>query len=493
MMDTEDAGTPEPPRPRRGWLEALGLHRPELRAWALYDWANSAMVTTIIAAVFPIYYGTVACAGFPKGLSTQYYATATTIGMVIIAVLAPILGTIADTRPIKKRLLGGFMALGVAMVAAMFFIQQGDWMLASVLFILANIGANGSFVFYDSLLPHVAREDEVDRVSTAGYALGYIGGGLLLALNLAWIQNPEWFGLPSGPALDETQRAALGVITAGVGKPAIELYGYLPEATLPARLAFLSVAVWWVVFSIPLFRRISEPPVRLESGEKRGGNPIKVAFARLGETGRALRRYKNGFLMLLAFLIYNDGIGTIIRMATKYGEELGIEEGTMILSLIVVQFVGIPFAFAFGLLAERFRAKNLILMSLVVYIGISILGYFMKSNWHFVLLAVLVATVQGGSQALSRSLFASLIPRDRSGEFFGFFAVVEKFAGIAGPALFAVSIALTGSTRGSILTVIPFFLVGGGLLWMVDVEGGRRDARAGEGQPTPSPEEIEAI
>lgn len=469
MMDTEDAGTPEPPRPRRGWLEALGLHRPELRAWALYDWANSAMVTTIIAAVFPIYYGTVACAGFPKGLSTQYYATATTIGMVIIAVLAPILGTIADTRPIKKRLLGGFMALGVAMVAAMFFIQQGDWMLASVLFILANIGANGSFVFYDSLLPHVAREDEVDRVSTAGYALGYIGGGLLLALNLAWIQKPEWFGLPSGPNLTPAQQ------------------------TLPARLAFLSVAVWWVVFSIPLFRRVSEPPVRLESGEKRGKNPVKAAFGRLGETGRALRRYKNGFLMLLAFLIYNDGIGTIIRMATKYGEELGIDQGTMILSLIVVQFVGIPFAFAFGLLAERFRAKNLILMSLVVYIGISILGYFMKSNWHFVLLAVLVATVQGGSQALSRSLFASLIPRDRSGEFFGFFAVVEKFAGIAGPALFAVSIALTGSTRGSILTVIPFFLVGGGLLWMVDVEGGRRDARAGEGQPTPSPEEIEAI
>ncbi len=451
-----ETGASEAPRPRRGWLEALGLHRPELRAWALYDWANSAMVTTIIAAVFPIYYGQVACAGFRKGLSTQYYATATTIGMVIIAVLAPILGTIADTRPIKKRLLGGFMALGVATVAAMFFIQRGDWLLASTLFILANIGANGSFVFYDALLPHVAREDEVDRVSTAGYALGYIGGGLLLALNLAWIQKPEWFGLPSGPNLTPSQE------------------------TLPARLAFVSVAVWWVVFSIPMFRRVSEPPVRLESDENRGQNPLKVAFVRLGETGRALRRYKNGFLMLLAFLIYNDGIGTIIRMATKYGEELGIGEGTMILSLIVVQFVGIPFAFAFGILAEHFRAKNLILMSLVVYVGISILGYFMKSNWHFVLLAVLVATVQGGSQALSRSLFASLIPRDRSGEFFGFFAVVEKFAGIAGPALFALSIALTGSTRGSILTVIPFFLVGGALLWMVDVEGGRKAARAGE-------------
>ncbi len=417
------------------------------------------MVTTIITAVFPIYFSKVACHGLARGEGTKRLAMATTIGMVIIAVLAPILGTIADTRPIKKRFLGGFLGLGLASVAAMFFIYQGNWLLASLLFILANIGANGSFVFYDSLLPHVAREDEIDRVSTAGYALGYVGGGLLLILNLAWIMQPGWFGLPSGNNLTPEQQS------------------------LPSRLAFLSVAVWWGLFSIPLFRRVSEPPVRLEPGEPRGGNPVLAAFGRLRETFQHLRRYRQGLLMLLAFLIYNDGIGTVIRMATVYGEELKIDQTWMIGSIIVVQFVGIPCAFAFGLLAEKFRAKTLILFSLCVYVGISILGYFMTTGVHFLLLAGLVGLVQGGSQALSRSLFASLIPRERSGEFFGFFAVVEKFAGIAGPFLFWLSLEAVGSIRASILTVIPFFIVGGGLLLMVDVDRGRKEAREIEAEP----------
>jgi UMF1 family MFS transporter len=273
--------------------------------------------------------------------------------------------------------------------------------------------------------------------------------------NLAWILKPEWFGLPSGPNLTPAQ------------------------ASLPTRLAFLSVAIWWLVFSIPLFLRVPEPKVsRFES---RGGNPIRAAFARLGATFGELKKYRQGLLMLVAFLIYNDGIGTIFRMATIYGTSKGIDSGVMIASLVLVQFVGIPFAFLFGGLAGRFGSKNLILFTLVVYIFISILGYFMETSWHFVLLAILVGTVQGGSQALSRSLFAGLIPRDKSGEFFGFFAVMEKFAGIFGPALFAISIQLTGSTRNSILTVIPFFIVGGALLMMVDVEEGRKLAKAEEG------------
>ncbi len=454
---------------RAGWLEALGLHRPELRAWAMYDWANSAMVTTIIAAVFPVYYEGVAGAGLPKGEATQRFAASTTVAMVIIAVLAPVLGTMTDYRPIKKRLLGGFLTLGVLSVAAMFFIERGDWLLASLLFILANIGANGSFVFYDALLPHIAHDHEMDRVSTAGYALGYIGGGLLLLLNLAWIKYPAWFGLPSGEILTPAQ------------------------ATLPARLAFLSVAVWWLVFSIPLFRHVPEPPVTLENGERRGENPVKAAFVRLTETFHELRRYKQGFLMLLAFLIYNDGIGTIFRMATIYGKERDIPESAMIGSLVLVQFVGIPFAFLFGSLASRFGAKRMILGGLIVYTGISVLGYYMATATHFILLAILVGMVQGGTQALSRSLFASLIPKEKSGEFFGFFAVVEKFAGIAGPALFGLSIYLTGSTRSSILTVIPFFLVGGFLLLFVDVTQGQNEARSVKNNakvPTPVVEEV---
>jgi len=437
-------------------LDALGLSRPELRAWAMYDWANSAMVCTIITAVFPIYYSEVACAGREPEVATGQLAIATTIGMVIIALLSPILGAFADYTARKKKLLAVFLALGVASVAGMYFIHTGDWVLASVLFILANIGANGSFVFYDALLPHIARADEIDRVSTCGYALGYLGGGLLLALNLAWCLKPTWFGLPGGPNLSE------------------------PQATLPMRLAFLSVAIWWLVFSIPLFRRVPEPQAVIALDELRGKSPIRAVLARLAETSRELRRYRQGFLMLLAFLIYNDGIGTIIRMAVIYGKEIGIKREPLIESILLVQFVGIPFSFLFGMLASKIGAKWSILLGLAAYTGICIVGYSMRTKEDFLTLAILVGMVQGGTQALSRSLFASLIPRDKSGEYFGFFAVVEKFAGIFGPGLFAVINILSGSSRGAILGVIGFFAVGGLLLWMVDVDEGQKQARAGE-------------
>lgn len=442
--------SPPPTAPRGGLLERVGLHRPELRAWAMYDWANSAMVTIVVTAVFPIFFATVAAADLPAEVATGRFAWATTAGLLLIAVLAPVLGAIADFAAVKKRMLGGFLGLGVAATGAMFFIGRGDWALAAVLFVLANIGANGSFVFYDALLPHVAREEEMDRVSTAGYALGYLGGGLLLALCLAMIQMPDLFGLGEGGAL------------------------------LATRLSFVLVAVWWLGFAIPLFRRVPEPPRALEPDETRAESPVRAAFDRLGETFRELRGYRQALLMLLAFLIYNDGIGTIIRMATIYGTELGLGSSEMIAAIVLVQFVGIPFAFLFGGLAGRMGAKRAIFLGLVVYCGISVLGYFMTSALHFFALAGLVGMVQGGTQALSRSLFASLIPRHKSGEFFGFFAVVEKFAGIFGPAIFASTIAVTGSSRNAILSVIAFFVVGGFLLFFVDVETGQAAARAAE-------------
>jgi UMF1 family MFS transporter len=435
-------------------LTALGLHRPELRAWAMYDWANSAFICTITNAVFPIYFVSVAAKGHQN--ATETYAWATTVGLAIVAVMAPILGTMADYVAIKKRLLATFMGVGVAATALMFLIMQGNLLLASVLFILANIGANGSFVFYESLLPHIAKREEMDRVSTAAYAMGYIGGGLLLVINLMWIQKPEWFGLPSGPGLTPAQ------------------------ATLPARLSFLSVAVWWLLFSIPLFRRVPEPPVARESDEHAGANPVRVAFTRLAETFRALRGYKQAFLMLLAFLIYNDGIGTIIRMATVFGTELGIPTGTMITAIVLVQFVGVPCAFLFGALAGKIGAKRSVFIALAVYVLIAILGYRMQTGRDFLLLAVGVGLVQGGAQALSRSLFASMIPRHRSGEFFGFFGVFEKFAGIFGPAIFAIVVSYTGTSREAILSIIAFFVIGGILLSRVDVEEGQRVARAEE-------------
>jgi MFS transporter, UMF1 family len=447
---------PRSSRPRGSLLARLGLDRPELRAWAMYDWAASAMQTTVMVAVFPIYFVKVAGAGLAEGGATQRLATLNTVALVVIALASPVLGAISDYDGTKKRFIAAFMLLGVGAVAGMFFVQRGDLTLASWLFVLSLIGVAGSFVFYEALLPHLASGPEIDRVSTAGYALGYVGGGLLLALNLAWIQKPAWFGLPAGPQLSGA------------------------EATLPARLAFLSVAAWWLVFSVPLFRRVPEPPARLEPDERRGESPVRMAFVRLGETFRELRGYRQAFLMLLAFLIYNDGIQTIIKMATAYGTELGIDQSALIGAILLVQFVGIPCSFLFGMLAGRIGAKRALFLGLLAYTAISILGYHMKTAAHFYMLAGLVGMVQGGTQALSRSLFASMVPQHKSGEFFGFFSVFEKFAGIFGPLIFAGTIAATGSSRNAILSVIGFFAVGAAILAFVDLEAGRKEAAAAE-------------
>jgi UMF1 family MFS transporter len=438
-------------------LDRLGLGRPALRAWALYDVANSAAVTSVLTAILPIYFARVAAAELAPAVATQRFALATTAGLAVVAVLAPVLGTLADLRPVKKRLLAAFAALGAASTALLFFVDRGDWLLAAALVVALNVGLNGSFVFYDALLPHVARPDELHRASSAGFALGYLGGGLLLAVQLAWITRPELLGLPSGAA----------------ATPA--------EATLPTRLAFLSVAVWWVAFTIPLLLRVREPPA-LAAAE---GTPVAAAFRRLARTLGALRHHRQAVRMLLAFLVYNDGIGTIIRMAAIYGTELGLPRGAVIGSILLVQFVGVPCAFAFGGLAARFGAKRMILAGLAVYAAVAVLGYFTRSARDFLVLALLVGLVQGGTQALSRSLFASMVPRHLSGEFFAFFAVSEKVAGILGPALFAAAIALTGSSRAAILSVIGFFVVGGALLAAVDVEAGQRSARAAEEAAAP--------
>lgn len=424
-------------------LERLCLHRPELRAWALYDWANSAVFTVIITAIFPIYFSEVSSRGLSPEAATRNFAWITTVSMLGAAGLAPFLGALADVGGTKKRFLAGFMALGVSGCAAMIVLQPGQWQLAGLLFGLVNVGVVGSFVFYDALLPHVAQPRELDRLSSAGYALGYVGGGLLLAFDLLLVKKPELFGL--GDA----------------------------DPTLPARLCFVSVAVWWTLFSLPLFRRVSEPAPLARAGAASIGRALRELRATL----RELAGMRETFLMLLAFLIYNDGVGTIIRMATPYGKELGLGTGSMIAAILMVQFVGIPFAFLFGALAQRIRAKRAILVGIGAYFVITLVAWRMRTELHFYVLAFLVGMVQGGVQALSRSLFASMIPRQRSGEFFGLFAVLEKFAGVLGPLLFALAASLTGSSRAGLLSVIVFFVVGGLLLLRVDVEAGQRRAR----------------
>ena len=420
----------------------------------MYDWANSAFQTTIIAAVFPIYFHKVAAADLPPAVATSRFAWATTIAILIVAVIAPLLGAVADYAAAKKKLLALFLGIGVVATFAMYWIERGDWELALVLFVIGNVGVAGSIVFYESLLPHLVSESELDQVSSAGYAVGYLGGGLLLAINLLMILKPALFGIP--------------------------------DAGVASRLSMASVAVWWLLFSIPLFRDVPEPARRVEANERPGANALTTGARRLVETFHELRRYRQAFLLLVAFLLYNDGIQTIVRMATTYGSELGIDDNAMILALLITQFIGFPFAFLFGSLAGRIGAKRAVFAGLAVYAGITVLGYYMKTATQFMALAVLVGMVQGGTQALSRSLFASMIPRHKSSEFFAFFGVFERYAGILGPAVFAWVVQHSGTSRNAILSVVLFFVLGAAILTFVDVEAGRRAARAADADVAPA-------
>lgn len=492
-------------------------YRRRIRAWTMYDWANSAFATTILAAVLPIYYSQVAGSTLPSpAVATAYWTTGVSISLLISAILSPILGTVSDVMRGKKPFLSVFIGIGIVGTGLLVLVDTGDWLLASILFVLGRVGFTGANVFYDALLPHVAREEDRDKVSTRGYALGYLGGGLLLALNVLMIQ-------------------------------------VLPGTWGP-RLSFLSVAVWWAVFSVPLLRVVPEPPSareRLDPGE----TVLGVSFSRLWQTLRDARQYRELFKFLLAFLIYNDGIGTIISVAAIYGAELGFGQLELILALLLVQFVGIPYSLIFGRLpsgsdrnrgfflsfvllnllalpavgilggrllpgaltgagpgrqsdlglilgsvaglelillglayglgrpllsglASRMTTKRSILLGLTFYAVIATWGFFLDSVFEFWFLAWMVAIVQGGSQALSRSLYASLSPASKSGEFFGLFGIMEKFSAFLGPLLFAGAVVAFGRSQPAVLSLIAFFLIGGGILLTVDVEAGRAVATA---------------
>jgi len=633
----------------------------------MYDWANSAFATTILAAVLPIYYSQVAGATLPSAaIATAYWSTGLSVSLLIVAIMSPILGTISDIKRGKKRFLAVFFGLGVISTGLLVLVETGDWLLASILFILGRIGFTAANVFYDALLPHVARADDLDRVSTRGFAMGYLGGGILLAINVLMV-----FFLPG---------------------------------TWGPRISFLSVAIWWAVFSIPLFRDIPEPPAATEK-LAHGQTVISASIKRLSDTLKDISRYRELFKYLIAFLIYADGIGTIIGVAAIYGAELGFGTIELILALLLVQFVGIPYSLIFGRLpsanekrrpfylafilfnmvalplvgisssrllpeeitglppepyaptessvgegvylatsqsitysgnwdietinaevlgsdddaiylvsteagagytlpfngqqiaitystgpdhglwsvqidgqplideesgeeviingytpttryavsqtftaetpgehtlsvvstggknpvstgilialneidvlpplrqsnllmiigliiavelvglvlarllgpalftglAETFDTKRSIILALAVYAVIAIWGYILDSVVEFWFLAWLVAVVQGGSQGLSRSLFSSMSPAAKSGEFFGLFGVMEKFSAIVGPLVFAFAAATFGSSRPAVLGIIAFFIIGGLLLTLVNVEEGRRVAQA---------------
>ena len=426
-------------------MARVGLVTAEQRAWAWYDWANSAFFTTVVTAVFPSFFSSYAAAPMLPAEATARFALITTLSVATIAISAPVLGAMADHSAAKKRLLLVFMGIGVLACGSMAFIGQGNIALASALFFIANIGASGSTVFYDSLLPHVAKPAESDRVSAAGYAMGYVGGGTLLLVNLAWILKPEMFGFAS------------------------------PAAAIKA--SFVSVAVWWAIFSLPIFRVVPEPRTHPRpAGES--SVALVAAFSRLAGTFREIRKYRNAFLLFIAMLLYQDGIQTIIRMAGVYGAEVGVDQTAQIAAFVMVQFLGIPFSLLFGSLGARIGTKRALFIAIAVYALATVLAYFMKTATHFFILAAMIATVQGGAQALSRAFFSRMVPADRTSEFFGFFAVSERFATVLGPFVFYLSVTISGTSHAAIIAILGFFVAGAWVLSLVDEEEGIRAAQS---------------
>jgi len=407
-------------------------YKRTVNAWAMYDWANSAFAAVILTTIMPIYYHSVAGAELPGNRATVYWGYTVSLALLIVAVLSPVLGAMADFRGAKKRFLTYFVILGITGTGLLYFTGRGEWLLASVFFILGNVGFAGANVFYDALLPHIAKPDEMDKVSSRGFALGYLGGGLLLGVNLLMILKA-----PEG------------------------------QTGLVMRLGFLFVAVWWLIFTIPLWRYVPEAHKVVQPGEK-NLNPITVSFKRLSQTFREVKQYREAVKFLVALWLYTDGIGTIVKMATIYGAEIGITEMTLGGTILIVQFVSVPFAFAFGWLAGKIGAKRGIYIGLGVYCLLTLGVLFMRTDLHFFLLGLGVAMVQGGTAALTRSLGARMVPKSKSGEFFGFVSITIKFAGIAGPAIFALIGQLLGSSRLGFASILLFFVAGILILTQVD-------------------------
>lgn len=421
---------------------ALGRAR---RAWCLYDWANSAFATSIMAALFPPFFRQLAIAsGRGEAEATALWGYVTAAGLLLTALLSPPLGAAADARGDRKRRLAGFALAGAVLTMAMSLLGGAHWVAAALLFTAASLAFSLSIVFYEALLPHLAAGPEMDALSARAYGLGYAGGGLLLVVNLAWVLKPGWFGLA--------------------------------DAGQAVRLSFVSVGLWWALFTVPLLRHVPEPPA---AGLPAGFLPT---VRRLRATFGEIRRYRDLSLMLGAYWVYNDGIGTIVKMATAFGSEIGIGLTHLMGALVVTQVVGVPSSYLFAAVARRTGAKPLVLAALGGYALIAVGALFLRSALHFYLLAAAVGLVQGGAQALSRSLFAAMVPRHRTAEFFGFFGASGRLAGVAGPLIFGLTAQVTGTSRVGVASLLVFFVVGAWLLTRVDPAAGAAAARLAERQ-----------
>ncbi|WGZ95572.1 MAG: MFS transporter [Candidatus Thiothrix putei] len=403
-------------------------------AWAFYDWANSAFITTVMVAFFPIFFRQYWAKGLPSEDITLHLGTANAMASLSIMLLAPFLGTVADQGGIKKPMMAGFVTLGVCATLGLTLVGESQWQWAMFAFVLAVVGFLGANIFYDSLLVDVAEEKDFNRVSALGYGLGYLGGGLLFALCVLLTLKPEWFGL-------EDKVAAV-------------------------RWAFGVTALWWAVFSVPLWWWVRER-VPVQAVRPPLFTLLRQSVRQLVATFRHIRQLRVVWLFLLAYWFYIDGVDTVILMSVDYGKAIGFADDGLITALLITQFIAFPAALAFGWVGNRIGAKRGILLGLAGYVVITVMASQMTNAHEFYWLAGVVGLVQGGVQALSRSLYASLIPVEQAAEFFGFYNMLGKFAAIIGPLLVAWVGALTNSPRSGLLAVLLLFGLGAWLLWKV--------------------------
>ncbi|WP_239618221.1 MFS transporter [Cohnella mopanensis] len=409
----------------------------KINAWVMYDWANSAFATTIMAAVMPIYFIKVA------GGTDGSWSFTQTAAAIVVALLSPLLGAIADHTGRKTAFLRFFSIIGAAASAALAFVGTGDMWLASILVVIGMVGFGAGNTFYDAMLNDIASPSQRERVSARGYSMGYLGGGLLLAVNLGLILGWESIGLP--------------------------------DSTAASQISFVTVGIWWFVFSLPLFRNIKDTPSTIDKGSIRTN--LKAGVQRLRGTFLRIKRYPELLKFMLAFWFYADGINTVILLAASYGTTIGIESDHLIIALLITQFIGFPATLLFGKLADRLGSKRMLFTSLAIYIVIVILGYFMTSALHFYLLACLVGLVQGGSQATSRAIFSKMIPHGRIAEFNGFLSITYRLFSFMGLLVFGIVKMISDSSRSALLTVVLFFVVGIILLTFVNLAKGEQEAQ----------------
>lgn len=420
-----------------------------VNAWAMYDWANSAFSTTVMAGFVPVLFKDYWSAGAGAAESSFRLGLTNSLGSLTVALLAPALGAVADAGGTRKRFLFACTVLGVLATGALAMIGRGAWTAAAITFGIGVVAFSSAMIFYDSLLVDVSTPATSDRVSARGFALGYLGGGVLFALNVFMAQKPGWFGLA--------------------------------DATAAARVSFLTVAAWWAVFSIPLFRYVRErapAPERAatdrahigaerseahrdgRSQTLRGRGSLRSGVAQLLDTFQHLRRHRNAFVFLIGYWFYIDGVHTIVRMAVDYGISLGMPSATLIMALLLTQFVGFPAAIAFGRIGERFGARTGIFIAIGVYLAICLWGYRLAHVWEFYALATAIGLVQGGINSLSRSLFSRLTPPGQSAQFFGFYNTVGRFSAVLGPVLMGAVARATGNPRLSMLALTALFFIG---------------------------------